>query len=105
MLLTQVLDDPYAVVRAVADRSLRTLLEVKRLDYDFVAPAEQRQRSQSALLDQARQRLANKRGSGETARSADQWRQLLLTPNGQLLRDELQTLTRDRDDRDLELPE
>jgi hypothetical protein len=124
VMLTQVLDDPYAVVRAVAERSLRTLLNVKTLDYDFVAPAEQRQTAAIKLFDQARQRLAlnkpahaqpeskkpaqnstSRTASPKPVRTTEQWRELLLNEAGQLLQNEVQTLIRDRDNRDLELPE
>ncbi len=106
VLLTQVLDDPYAVVRAVADRSLRTLLGEKSLDYDFVAPAEQRQKASTTLFDQMSRRFASgKQDAAKPHRSTEQWRSLLLNHDGQLLQDELRTLIRNRDDRDLELPE
>jgi predicted CXXCH cytochrome family protein len=107
VLLTNLLDDPYAVVRAVAFRSLRVLLPTETLEYDFVAPTEQRQQAQARLLDRAsRQFSASKRGvSDETSRSELQWRHLLLAPDGQLLLDDLRRLIRARDDRDLELPE
>lgn len=106
VLLTQSLDDPYAVVRSVADRSLRSLLQADKLDYDYIAPTEQRQKSQAALLDQASKRFADsQRRTDKQSRSVEQWRQLLLNSEGTLRFDELRQLVRDRDNRDLELPE
>ncbi len=106
VLLTQSLDDPYAVVRSVADRSLRSLLQTEKLDYDYIAPAEQRQKLQAVLLDQTSKRFAaSQRSDGKKSRSVEQWRQLLLNSDGELLLDELRQLVRDRDNRDLELPE
>lgn len=106
VLLTQSLDDPYAVVRSVADRSLRSLLQADKLDYDYIAPTEQRQKSQAALLDQASKRFADsQRRTDKQSRSVEQWRQLLLNSEGTLRLDELRQLVRERDNRDLELPE
>jgi hypothetical protein len=107
MLLTNVLDDPYAVVRAVAHRSLRVLLPTETLDYDFVAPAEQRQQAQAAMLEKvSRDFSANKQPvTNDKPRSEIQWRHLLLAPDRQLFFDDLRRLIRLRDDRDLELPE
>ena len=48
---------------------------------------------------------ASQRSSDKTSRSADQWRHLLLNSDGTPLLDELRQLVRDRDNRDLELPE
>lgn len=48
--LSRALDDPYSGVRAIAGRSLRSLPGYEDVDYDFTAPAPQRQRVMQAVL-------------------------------------------------------
>jgi hypothetical protein len=52
-ILAELLDDPYAAVRYVAQRSLRTLPTWQDLDYDFVAPAAERQAARRAAITRA----------------------------------------------------
>lgn len=104
ILLTQLLDDPYAVVRIVAERGLRQLLNEKTLPYDFLAAAEQRQKAQAELLKQCNQLFLSKKPSVKT-RSVEEWSRLLLDADGELKPESQKTLTKQRDDRDLELPE
>jgi predicted CXXCH cytochrome family protein len=54
--LAQALDDPYAAVRRIAQRSLATLPEGRELGYDFVAPAAARQRARDEVLTRFAQR-------------------------------------------------
>jgi hypothetical protein len=50
-LLIQALDDPYAAVRFVAHRSLRSLPAFADLEYDFLATPAQRQRARATALE------------------------------------------------------
>lgn len=104
MLLTQVLDDPYAVVRIVAERGLRKLLVEKNLQYDFLAASEQRRQAQKELLKQSQRPFFPPNPSAKP-RSAAEWGRLLIGVNGDLNFEQLEILTKQRDDRDLELPE
>ena len=49
-LLAELLDDPYSVVRAVAARSIRQFPGETELQYDFLAPPEERRRARDALI-------------------------------------------------------
>ncbi len=48
--LAETLDDPYSVVRYIGQRSLKRLPGYERLVYDYIAPAEQRVRIKSEIL-------------------------------------------------------
>jgi hypothetical protein len=48
--LAQLLDDPYDTVRFIAGRSLRTLPEFDRFDYDFAGTADQRRDAQRRVM-------------------------------------------------------
>ena len=48
--LAETLDDPYAVVRYIGQRSLKQLPEASKLQYDYIAPATQRTLAKSGLL-------------------------------------------------------
>lgn len=52
-LLAELLDDPYAAVRFVAHRSLRSLPGFAAFSYDFVAPPEARKAARERALRQA----------------------------------------------------
>ncbi len=49
--LAHLLEDPYATVRYIAARSLRTLPGYAAIDYDFIAPPEARSRARKRVLD------------------------------------------------------
>lgn len=49
--LAHLLEDPYAAVRYVAERSLRSLPGYERFAYDFLAPPADRGRARRAVLD------------------------------------------------------
>jgi predicted CXXCH cytochrome family protein len=49
--LAHLLEDPYAAVRYVAERSLRGLPGYERFPYDFLAPPGERARARRAVLD------------------------------------------------------
>lgn len=53
-LLIEALDDPYAAVRFVAHRSLRTLPRFESFEYDFIAPRPERLAQQARARDLAR---------------------------------------------------
>ena len=48
--LAETLDDPYSVVRYIGQRSLKRIPGFERLHYDYVAPAGQRVRAKSEVL-------------------------------------------------------
>ena len=48
--LTQLLDDPYAAVRFIAERSLRKLDRYQNINYDFLGPSDHRQATRQKVL-------------------------------------------------------
>jgi hypothetical protein len=50
-VLAELLVDPYSAVRYVASRSLRALPEYASIEYDFLAPPDERARSRARVLE------------------------------------------------------
>jgi hypothetical protein len=96
-LLAEALDDPYAAVRFVAQRSLRRFPGFEALDYDFIAPAEQRR----AAAEWARERAAAQ--PVRPARHAGP--PLPLDERGRLRRESIERLTSARDSRPIRIAE
>jgi predicted CXXCH cytochrome family protein len=92
--LAELLDDPYAAVRFVAARSLRSLPGFTNFNYDFTLPAEVRR----AALQRARQ-------IWELRRPARTTRALLLDHQGRIDDDELAAWLARRDDRPVTISE
>ena len=95
--LGHLLTDPYATVRYIAARSLRTLPGFGQLEYDFVQPEAQRVAAREAVLD---------RWFALPAETLDRTGpELLIDARGDLDYDLLRELSRRRDDRPLFLAE
>jgi predicted CXXCH cytochrome family protein len=97
-LLAEALDDPYAAVRFVAQRSLRSFPGFEGLDDDFVAPREQRR----ARAEAARQRAAAQPIRLSPRASAPP---LPLDERGRISRDAIERLTSVRDSRPIRIAE
>jgi predicted CXXCH cytochrome family protein len=94
--LARLLEDPYAAVRYLAYRSLRKLEGYHGFAFDYVGPpagrAEARERALGAW-------------KGPAADRGPRRAELLLRPDGQLMRDEIERLIKERDDHPVELLE
>jgi hypothetical protein len=88
-LLAELLDDPYGVVRIIAERSMRTLPEHADVRYDPAGDAAARAALKRAVLA--------KWAQGAPARVATQRPALLLAADGSLRTDEVARLLRQRD--------
>lgn len=97
-LLAEALDDPYAAVRFVAQRSLRTFPGFDALDYDFVAPRAERQIGVA---------WARERAAREPVRLSPRAVQppLPLDERGRIRRDVIERLTSARDSRPIRIAE
>jgi hypothetical protein len=96
-LLAEALDDPYAAVRFVAQRSLRSLPGFEALDYDFIAPPDKRR----AAVEWARQRAA----AQPVHTPARERPPLPLDERGRIRRDVIERLTSARDSRPIRIAE
>lgn len=96
-LLARLLTDPYAAVRSIAHRSLRTLPGYAELAFDYVGPSAGQVAAQREIL-QRWQRTSR-------ARDADQARALLLSEDGTSDQAAIEELQRRRDDRPMRLRE
>lgn len=96
-LLAEALDDPYAAIRFVAQRSLRSFRGFEALDYDFTAPPDQRR----AGVEWARERAA----AQPVQLSATGGAPLPLDDRGRLRRDVIEHLTSARDSRPIRIAE
>ena len=94
--LAHLLTDPYDVVRYIAGKSLKTMKGFQDLDYDYVSKLADRVTAQAEAI----QRWDSARRAKE---SND--RQLLVTPDGQLLSQEFFELAEQRDDKPMFLNE
>jgi len=95
--LAQLLKDPYAAVRFIAYRSMRTLPGLSMFAYDFLAsPAQRRESAQKALeVWRLARSPADQRNDG----------QLLFDPDGTVKMDVVTRLVRERNDRPVHLRE
>jgi predicted CXXCH cytochrome family protein len=96
-LLAEALDDPYAAIRFVAQRSLRSFQGFEALDYDFGAPRERRR----AAVEWARERAAAQPVQLAAPGNAP----LPLDERGRLRRDVIERLTNSRDSRPIRIAE
>ena len=98
-VLAELLNDPYAAVRFVAYRSLRTLPGMSDFRYDYLSNEYARQDATRRALQlwSASEAAAEREGRDPTT--------VLLTPEGTIDRRELQRLLLQRDDRPLVLSE
>jgi hypothetical protein len=95
--LAHLLEDPYAAVRYVAARSLRTLPEYASVEYDFLAPPAARAAARRGVLDvwfDLPARAVDRRGES-----------VLIDAAGEPLNATLARLARERDDRPVVLNE
>ncbi len=92
--LAQLLEDPYSVVRYIAQRSLKRLSGYENFDYDYIAPAETRAQAHKTALK------LWKPGARQEQAAA-----LLLEPQGTVRRAEFQRLMSQRDDHIMDLLE
>jgi len=88
--LAQLLEDPYPAVRFIAARSLRSLPEFENLEFDFVAPEEERR--------EVRQQVDRTWQAGERV-TGPMTQALLLGDDGELQRELFAHLLAARDDR------
>jgi len=94
--LAQLLQDPYAVVRYIAHRSLKRLPGYGQFEYDYVGPEEERQQ---------RQRQAFEIWNGQAKRLTNDPSALLIEASGRWKTDDVARLLRQRNDRRMELLE
>jgi len=96
-LLAELLNDSYAVVRYVAIQSLRKYPGMENLEYDFLAPAAERELARRKALEIWE---ATKPDSFPPERA-----KVLISPSGQLDEVQIRRLQQLRDDRPIVLPE
>lgn len=96
-LLSEALDDPYAAIRFVAQRSLRSFQGFEALDYDFSAPPERRRAAVEWARERAAARPVHPTASGVAP--------LPLDERGRLRRDVIERLTSRRDSRPIRIAE
>lgn len=94
--LAELLNDPYAVVRYIAGRSLRRLEGFENLDFDYVGDSEIRLQAQRSALEiwRAQQTAISEPNSA-----------LLLEPEGKLNLHKFTELLKRRDDKSMDLQE
>jgi hypothetical protein len=92
--LAQLLEDPYAAVRYVAQRSLKHLSGFERFSYDYIGPAEERARAHSTALE-----------LWKSVAPADPAAAVLVEPNGRVRQPDFQRLVSQRDDHFMHLLE
>jgi hypothetical protein len=94
--LAELLTDPYDAVRFVAHESLRKSEAYRELNYDFLAPSEQR----NAAAQKLRQLWDDRSGRDDTSLEA-----VLIDKQGQLRQDVVDRLLQQRDHRAVNLQE
>ena len=95
--LAQLLVDPYAAVRFLADRSLRRLPGYESYEYDFVGPLPERAQGRQRALD-----IWSRAAAGTPDRTG---RAVLIDADGELEQAILDRLLERRDDRPVNLAE
>ena len=95
-VLALLLNDPYAVVRFVAAKSLRTYAAFEAFDYDYIGPIEARKAASERAL-----RMWRERRSDLTNRDAS----VLIDSNGEFNLDLARRFLEQRNDRPVALPE
>jgi hypothetical protein len=95
--LSGLLDDPYAAVRYIANRSLKSLPGLGAFSYDFVAPSERRLADVAAVLSRWQA------GRGRSAPTVDP--ALLYAPDGSFDAAAINRLVKGRNDRRVSLRE
>jgi hypothetical protein len=96
-LLAQLLVDPYDAVRSRAAMTLKSIPGYEQLEYDFLAPEDDR-----AV---ARKKVLQMWDAKADSRAGDVQAELLLEPSGRLNQTEFERLLRWRDDRNVFLSE
>jgi predicted Zn-dependent protease len=96
--LAEILDDPYAAVRYVAYRSLRKQSGFERFSYDFLSSSPRRSEAVQRAVDNWSR--SNKFQGHFESRS-----ELLFKADGSVDSDAVKVLSRDRDDRIVDLLE
>ncbi len=92
--LAQLLDDPYAAVRYVAQRSLKRLPGFGSFTYDFVSQPEQRADARVRAFD-----------TWKTTAPGESMKPVLVQPNGTIDQPAFQRLLNQRDDHSMDLLE
>jgi hypothetical protein len=95
--LAPLLEDPYSSVRIVGSRALKKLPGFDGFSYQLVSTEEERREARSRALQKWQQQA--------DGRTSEPREEILLGPNGSLLRDQLDRLLKQRDDRPIEIPE
>ena len=91
--LAQLLEDPYAAVRLIAQRSLRTLDGYENFDYDAIGPASRFESSHQMVLEIWMDTQPKSNAA------------LLIDSSRTLIRKDVMRLLRERDDRPITLVE
>jgi hypothetical protein len=99
-LAAQLLEDPYDAVRFIAARTLRSLPHLADAGVDFSASPPERSAQREHVWD-----LWHKQRKKLQSRDAAGRRAILIDESGALMRDELNRLLQQRDDRDIYLSE
>lgn len=98
-VLSQLLRDPYGVVRHVAERSLKSMPGQNGLEYDFLGDT----RHQDEVIESVNSHWTP--GSAATSRKHADARSVLLDDDGSVLWKELEKLLRGRNDRPVTIKE
>jgi len=93
--LAQLLEDPYATVRYISQRSLRRLPGFENLDYDFTSTPAARVQAREQVMSVWNHRK----------KTGDNHPELLITPQGGLQTEAFDLLLRKRDNRSMDLLE
>lgn len=105
-LLAQLLDDPYSVVRATAEKSLRKFPSVGSFEYDFLAEDADRKAVKELLIRRWKERQQSQGMTGQLSkRKPAELIPLFLTPDGDIDTTRLNRLRQLRDDRPVHLVE
>jgi len=95
--LAQALDDSYAAVRFVAEKSLRTLPDMSPQDYDFVGPPQHRAKVSRSLLNSWRHSAADEPAADRNAR--------LLIRDGMIDLEQIASMVEQQDQQAVTIPE
>ena len=98
-ILARLLDDPYAAVRCVAERSLRQVAKLVPADYDYTVSPDSRPAVQASVLERWSREMSTTRDQSLPAQTLVRWNDTTAMLEG------FQRLARQRDERVVRLRE
>jgi len=105
-LLAELLDDPYAVVRAVAADAIRKFPGMHEFQYDYLSTRDERQKARADLIQQwEKRRSVTGQENSLSNRSEAELQSVMLQSGGKRDLERLQELLKFRDDREIILAE